>query len=47
MFYCEDCRKKRSWPASLGRSVGRCEVCEQKAVCFDMPSRLLPLPPKR
>jgi len=44
VFYCDECRKAKDWPESIGKSVGKCEMCEKKAVCNDVPSRLLPLP---
>lgn len=46
MFYCETCRLNKSWPKSFMTSHGRCEICEQTAVCYDLPSRRLPLPPQ-
>lgn len=46
MFYCEPCREKREWPESIMRSEGPCECCGETAVCYDMPSRLLPIPKK-
>lgn len=44
MFYCEACRKERKWPGSLVQSYGPCEVCHQKAQCYDTPSSHLPVP---
>jgi len=44
MFYCPACAKRKSWPESLARSEGRCEVCERVAVCYDTPSKYLPVP---
>jgi hypothetical protein len=45
MFYCEPCREERHWPESMCKSYGRCEVCENHAVCNDRASSTLPLPP--
>jgi hypothetical protein len=45
MFYCEKCRKRNSWPESLARSEGPCEVCGRTTVCHNTPSKYLPLPP--
>ncbi len=42
MFFCEECRKERNWPESMARSQGRCEVCKENAVCYDVKSSLLP-----
>ena len=46
MFYCPECARKKNWPESLSRSHGPCELCNRTTLCFDMPSRLLPLPPE-
>lgn len=45
MFYCEACRKRREWPESLSRSIGNCELCSTRALCYDRPSASLPAPP--
>ncbi len=46
MFYCNPCAEARSWPTdTLMRSRGRCELCGTGAICNDVPSGLLPLPP--
>ena len=45
MFYCDDCRKEKGWPVSFMRSFGACEMCSHQAVCFDVPSGALPMPP--
>jgi len=42
MFYCEPCRVERGWPESFGKSRGRCELCEEHAVCNDRASSTLP-----
>lgn len=44
MFYCEPCRAKNEWPDSLGKSYGKCEVCDEVRSCYDRPSSTLPLP---
>jgi hypothetical protein len=44
MFFCDPCRVKNDWPYKLGTSVGNCEVCGKRALCFDVPSSLLPAP---
>lgn len=42
MFFCEPCRELRDWPESpLSRSYGRCEICDQVATCWDVPSSAL------
>ena len=46
MFYCEDCRIERRWPAGLSTVTHRCELCGRTGVCHDRPSRSLPPPPK-
>lgn len=43
MFYCPTCAKRNAWPETLFRSRGRCEVCGTTAVCYDTPSKYLPL----
>ena len=45
MFYCDNCAKKRSWPAAIFKSYGRCEVCKDLGVCNDVPSTDLPMNP--
>ncbi len=46
MFYCDPCAEPRGWPTgTLMRSHGPCEVCGTAAVCNDVPSGHLPLPP--
>jgi len=47
MFYCHPCALKRSWPESLSRSYGRCEMCGRSRECYDVPSQYLPEPPKK
>ena len=44
MFYCEKCRAEKDWPHGVLRSSGRCECCDEPALCHDVPSRLLPRP---
>lgn len=44
MYYCPECAKQKGWPESMSRSKGPCEVCQRVAVCYDTPSRYLPLP---
>lgn len=47
MFYCNPCAKPRGWPESeFMRSYGPCEICGKTALCNDVPSRFLPIPPK-
>lgn len=43
MFYCEECRKAAEWPESIVKSYGPCEICEERSVCHDRPSRSLPI----
>lgn len=52
MFYCEPCGTERRWPVdgltlTMTGSYGPCECCGTKALCFDVPSRLLPPPADR
>lgn len=47
MFYCNDCRIEKNWPGIVASSYGKCEVCELRAPCFDVPSKHLPTPPKQ
>jgi hypothetical protein len=47
MFYCEACQKEKNWPEGISRSLGKCEMCDKRAVCYDVPSRFLPAPPKQ
>ena len=42
MYFCESCRQKRSWPESLYRSLGRCEVCGISQPCHSVAARNLP-----
>ena len=44
MFYCEKCRAEKDWPHGVLRSSGRCECCDEPALCHDVPSRRLPRP---
>lgn len=44
MFYCEKCRVEKGWPQGVLRSSGRCECCDEPAMCHDVPSRMLPRP---
>ena len=44
MMYCDKCREERNWPESMARSLGPCECCGEKALCFDRKSSTLPLP---
>lgn len=43
MFYCEKCREAAEWPGSIVTSLGPCEICEEVTVCYDRPSRSLPV----
>ena len=47
MFYCDDCRKKKAWPESFSRSLGKCEICGKVAACNDVSSSQLPKPPEK
>src|SRR4051812_13398938 len=42
MFYCKDCATKNKWPEGLTYSIGRCEICEKQAYCYDVASKHLP-----
>lgn len=44
MFFCNPCATKREWPQSMFKSRGKCEICNEIAVCNDIPSSNLPLP---
>ena len=45
MFYCNKCGKKNGWPTdTLTKSEGPCEICNESAVCNDVPSSQLPYP---
>lgn len=44
MFFCEACRVKNDWPQSFGGSYGRCEICGNEDSCYDVSSKLLPIP---
>ena len=48
MFYCGTCEKDNEWPDSFIKSYGKCEMCDNVALCNDVPSRYLPMPkPKK
>lgn len=47
MFYCDKCAEERDYPESFSKSVGRCELCNEKSVCNDVPSSRLPLPKEK
>jgi len=42
MFYCDPCAQARRWPGSIGKSMGRCELCKTVTECNDRPSSTLP-----
>lgn len=44
MFFCQACQEKNDWPGILAYSYGTCEVCGDKAACYDVPSKFLPMP---
>ena len=44
MYYCENCRRTRSWPESYVTSFGPCELCDRITACWDRPSSSLPDP---
>ncbi len=44
MFFCEHCKDSNDWPASVYKSLGKCEVCgTQNVLCNDIPSKYLPV----
>lgn len=43
MFYCDNCRIKEKWPESIGKSLGKCEVCGKNTECHDRPSSSIPV----
>lgn len=45
MFYCNQCRIEKRWPESLSISRGTCEICGERADCYDVPSKYLPKAP--
>jgi hypothetical protein len=47
MFYCKDCGDKYGYPESVGKSIGRCELCGALDECSDVPSSFLPMPKKQ
>lgn len=44
MFYCDPCATERSYPETMFKSHGRCEVCGALTVCNERPSSMLPKP---
>lgn len=46
MFYCDSCGMEKTWPDSLVKSQGRCEICGKTATCNDTPSANLPKDPR-
>ena len=44
MFYCDPCKDEKGYPESFSKSSGKCEICDQIAVCNDVPSSRLPAP---
>lgn len=38
MFFCKKCGEAKQWPESMVKSYGRCEVCEEVAICNDIPA---------
>lgn len=38
MFYCDKCKEKKGWPESWAKSYGKCEICDEVALCNDVPS---------
>jgi len=42
MFYCDDCGKENSWPTTMGKNIGKCEICKKQTACNDLPSKYLP-----
>ena len=39
MHYCENCRKKNNWPTNEATFYGECQICGEKAECYNGPSR--------
>lgn len=44
MFFCNKCAEKNRWPMGWSKSFGRCEVCGERRLCGDVPSKRLPSP---
>ncbi len=41
MFFCDDCEQEYQLPISISRSYGRCEMCGNPGMCYDVPSKYL------
>lgn len=46
MFFCDPCRVEYEWPESMAISQERCEACETTSLCYDVPSKYLPVKKK-
>ena len=44
MFYCNKCAIDKGWPKSLFKSAGKCECCDNIALCNEIQSSRLPKP---
>ena len=42
MFYCTVCKQKKGWPGSEKASSGECEVCGERRMGFNVPTKCLP-----
>lgn len=38
MFICEPCLKQNYDNWAVFQSLGKCDICEKKQLCFDIPS---------
>lgn len=43
MFFCDPCKIKNGWPGIALVSYGQCEMCDESAPCYDVPSKYLPV----
>lgn len=41
MFYCKECKEAHSYPETITRSFGSCEICGDEALCYDSPAAVL------
>ena len=46
MFICEKCLTEKYDNFALSTSLGKCEICDTKSRCADIPSKYLNLKPK-
>lgn len=44
MIYCEPCRQRGNYPASIKPEAGQCEFCKSNGLVHNVPARGIPLP---